>query len=117
VGNELGGLRDDISSHFNTFEHAMTDLSARATSHNVQARADTPAPLVHPSIHLAWQKLLQLDANNVSQADIAKLFAHLQQDVSFTDGYLQLAEDPNGFAVARQQWLQQGIEMMARCNK
>jgi len=95
----------------------MTDLSARATSHNVQARADTPAPLVHPSIHLAWQKLLQLDANNVSQADIAKLFAHLQQDVSFTDGYLQLAEDPNGFAVARQQWLQQGIEMMARCNK
>jgi len=114
VGNELGGLRDDISSRFNTFEHAMTDLSARATSRNVQARADTPTPLVHPSIHLARQKLLLIDSNNVSQADIAKLFAHFQQDASFTDGYLQLAEDPDGFAVARQQWLQQGIETMAR---
>jgi len=114
VGNELGGLRDDISSRFNTFEHAMTDLSARATSRNVQARADTPTPLVHPSIHLARQKLLLIDSNNVSQADIAKLFAHFQQDASFTDGYLQLAEDPDGFAIARQQWLQQGIETMAR---
>ena len=63
------------------------------------------------------QKLLQINANKVSQLDIAKLFALFQQDMSFTDGYLQLAEDPDGFAVARQQWLQQGIEAMARGDK
>ena len=68
--------------------------------------------LVHPLVHLARQKLLQIDKARVLQSKIASLFTLFEQDPSFTDAYLQLAEDPDGLAEAREDWLKRGIVKM-----
>ena len=102
VRDQLQGLRDDINEHFNMFGSAVSDISARASSHDSREKAK---PLAHPSVHLARQKLLQIDKARVLQSEIASLFAHFEQDLSFTDAYLQLAEDPDGLAEARHDWL------------
>ena len=109
VGDQLQGLRDNINEHFDTFGSAVSDISARVSSRHSREKAK---PLAHPSVHLARQKLLQIDKARVLQSEIASLFALFEQDLSFTDAYLQLAEDPNGLAEARHDWLKREIVKM-----
>ena len=109
VGDQLQGLRDNINEHFDMFRSAVSDISARASSRDSREKAKT---LAHPSVHLARQKLLQIDKARGLQSEIASLFALFEQDLSFTDAYLQLAEDPDGLAEAQHDWLKRGIVKM-----
>ena len=91
------------------FGSTVSDISARASSCESREKAKL---LVRPLVHLARQKLLQIDKARVLQSEIASLFTLFEQDPSFTDAYLQLAEDPDGLAKAQGDWLKRGIVKM-----
>lgn len=100
IVREIGGLRSDINNHLNTFESTITNMSEKALSRM------QPGSGVHPIIHQARQRFLQLDSTKFSPPEIAALFRKFQHDHDFSDGYLLLAD---GFEAARLEFLQQGI--------
>ena len=105
VGDQLQGLRDDINEHFNTFGSAVLDILARALSCDSWEKAK---PLAHPSVHLARQKLLQIDKARVLQSEITGLFALFEQDLLFTDGTPMVWQRLNttGSSKELQRWAQ-----------
>ncbi|KAI6011860.1 hypothetical protein BKA83DRAFT_4501515 [Pisolithus microcarpus] len=85
----------------------LCEVAATMKSKKLETKVTTVP--THPVVHVARQKLKEMDKDGIPSSDMIYLFWFFHDNQDFADGYIQLLTDPK-LANTQQGWLLDGLE-------